>query len=129
MAEQGRNDYKGKSGFLRLANAIKYSKNGYISAWKEEEAFRQIVLINCLSIPLALYFGEGFAEKIILLFASLVCVIVELFNSAIENSIDRISLELHPLSKKAKDMASAAQMTAQAFFYSTWILFIVLKFL
>ncbi len=118
-----RNSHKGKTGFVRLKNAFLYSLQGYRFAWQDEEAFRQVVLLNALGIPLALYFGNNFAEKIILLLPSILCLIVELLNSAIENAIDRISLETHPLSKKAKDMGSAAQMTAQIFFYATWIIF------
>lgn len=49
-----------------------------------------------------------------------ICLLVELLNSAIENAIDRISLEKHPLSKKAKDMGSAAQFLAQTFLVGTW---------
>lgn len=94
-----RNELKGKRGLVRLLNATRYSLAGYKAAWQDEEAFRQICL---LAVPLVL------------------CLLVELLNSAIENVVDRISLEWHPLAKKAKDMGSAAQFTAQLFLAAVW---------
>lgn len=94
-----RNELKGKRGLVRLLNATRYSLAGYKAAWQDEEAFRQICL---LAVPLVF------------------CLLVELLNSAIENVVDRISLEWHPLAKKAKDMGSAAQFTAQLFLAAVW---------
>ncbi len=124
---ENRNSFKGKSGLKRITNAVKYSISGYKSAWNDEEAFRQIVMICVVAIPCALYFGQGFAEKMLLIVPCILCILVELLNSAIENTVDRISLENHELSKKAKDMGSAAQFSAQMFLYATWVLYFICK--
>ncbi len=120
-----RNELKGLTGCTRILNAVRYSMHGYKAAWQDEEAFRQIVFLSILGIPAALYFGNGFAEKILLLLPCVLCILVELLNSAIENTVDRISLEKHELSKKAKDMGSAAQLSAQIYLYATWIIYII----
>ncbi len=123
--QEERNAYKGLGGIKRIINAFHYSFDGYRAAWQDEEAFRQIVFLCIIGVPAALYFGDGFAEKALLLLPCVLCILVELLNSAIENVVDRISLEKHALSKKAKDMGSAAQLSAQIFFYGTWLLFIL----
>ncbi len=125
MKSSTRNSFKGTSGIKRLVNALMYSKDGYISAWSDEEAFRQIILINLLAIPSALYFGNTFSEKILLLIPAILCIVVELINSAVENVVDRISLDFHDLSKKAKDMGSAAQLTTQLLLFGTWLIFFI----
>lgn len=116
-----RNNFKGDRGLRRILNACRYSLDGYQSAWQDESAFRQIVLLAIAGIPLACLLGEGWSEKILLILPIILCIIVELFNSAIENVVDRISLEQHSLSKKAKDMGSAAQFTAQLFLACVWL--------
>ena len=102
-----RNDLKGRTGLVRLRNALRYSLGGYRAAWKDEQAFRQIV---CLCGP----------EGILLILPLALAVVVELCNSAIENVVDRISPDWHPLAKKAKDMGSAAQLTAQLLIALVW---------
>ena len=106
-----RNELKGKRGLVRLLNATRYSLAGYKAAWQDEEAFRQICLLAVIGLPLACWLGRDWTESVLL---------VELLNSAIENVVDRISLEWHPLAKKAKDMGSAAQFTAQLFLAAVW---------
>ncbi len=121
---ENRNNLKGRTGIARILNALKYSWEGYRYAWQDEEAFRQINILSIVAIPCGLYLGNSFSEKILLVLPCILCIIVELLNSAIENVVDRISLEKHILSKKAKDMGSAAQFIAQLFFYGTWIIFL-----
>ncbi len=121
---QQRNTFKGRSGVTRLKNAVTYSIQGYKFAWQDEEAFRQIILVSFVGIPCALFFGKGFTQKILLMLPCFLCIIVELLNTAIENVVDRISLEHNDLAKKAKDMGSAAQLSAQIFLASVWVLFI-----
>lgn len=110
-----RNELKGKRGLVRLLNATRYSLAGYKAAWQDEEAFRQICLLAVIGLPLACRLGRDWAESVLL-----AVPLVELLNSAIENVVDRISLEWHPLAKKAKDMGSAAQFTAQLFLAAVW---------
>ncbi len=125
MKQSQRNSLKGRVGLTRIRNALQYSMQGYKAAWQDEEAFRQISILSCLGIPAGFIFGAGFVEKILLILPCIICIIVELLNSAIENVVDRISLEKHELSKKAKDMGSAAQLSAQLYLYATWLIYII----
>lgn len=104
----------------RLINACRYSYDGLRAAWLDEEAFRQIILLAIIGIPLAILLAETWVECVLLTLPLVICIIVELFNTAIENAIDRISPEIHPLAKKAKDMGSAAQLVAQLFLLVVW---------
>ncbi len=115
-----RNDMKGRRGLTRLLNATRYSFAGYRAAWRDEEAFRQIAMLAAVGIPAAFAVGTEWGERMFLALPCVLCIIVELLNSAIENAVDRVSSEWHPLSKKAKDMGSAAQFTAQVFLAIVW---------
>jgi diacylglycerol kinase (ATP) len=94
--------YKGKTGLRRLINAFGYSISGTFAAFKHEDAFRQEVILSLILIPLAIYFGESVISSILLI------IIVELINSSIEATVDRISIKRHKLAKRAKDIGSAA---------------------
>ncbi len=111
---------KGQRGLGRIARAAGYSVAGLRAAFRGEAAFRQLVLLNALLVPLAFALDVTRAERALLVMACLLTLIVELFNSAIEAAIDRISVERHPLSKAAKDMGSAAQLLALAALASVW---------
>ena len=100
--------YKGKTGLRRLFNAFGYSLEGLKAAYKNEDAFRQEVKLAIVLIPLAIYLGEGGMERAIMIASVLLVIIVELLNSSIEATVDRISLENHLLAKRAKDIGSAA---------------------
>ena len=127
--EKQHNEMKGRTGLRRLRNAVIYSLDGYQAAWRDEEAFRQIVILLAAGIPLAFLLGRNWAETVLLVLPLvLLCVIVELFNTAVENVVDRISLDMHPLSKKAKDMGSAAQFTAQLFLAFVWGGYLLVRF-
>lgn len=117
--------YKGKSGLKRILNATGYSISGFKAAYKNEAAFRQIVLINIILIPVSFFLDVTRSEHVLLIIVCLFAMIVELFNSAIEAVVDRVSLEKHQLSKNAKDMGSAAQFVALSIIAITW-LFILL---
>lgn len=112
--------FKGKTGFKRIFNAAGYSLDGLRAAFVAEAAFRQLLLLNLLLIPLALWLDVSRAERSLLVASCLLALIVELFNSAIEAVVDRVSLERHPLSKNAKDMGSAAQLLALTLLASVW---------
>lgn len=81
---------------------------GLRAAWLHEDAFRQEVLVAAIAIPVALLSNTSVVSKALLLSSILLVLIVELLNSALEAAVDHTSLELHPLAKRAKDIASAA---------------------
>src|SRR5687767_7448880 len=99
---------KGETGLKRLANALSYSLQGLRGAFAHEDAFRQELLMACLLIPAAFFLGETRIEKALLVASVLLVLIVELVNSALEATVDRISMERHTLAKRAKDIGSAA---------------------
>lgn len=119
--------WKGKTGLKRIIYATGYSLAGFKTAFKHEAAFRQIILINVILIPTTFFLEISRLEQVLMIAVCLLAVIVELFNSAIEVVIDRISLEKHPLSKNAKDMGSAAQFVAQCIIIITWLLILLPK--
>ncbi len=104
--------FKGKTGLRRVWNAFHYSRAGLHAAYRHEDAFRQEVLLALALVPLAIWLGEGAVERVLLIGCVLLVLIVELINSAIEATVDRISLDHHPLAKRAKDIGSAAVMIA-----------------
>ncbi len=100
---------KSKGGLQRLLNAFKYTWHGLKAAATHEEAFKQ-ELIVVLPLSVAAWFLPGVppVEKALLFGVLQLILVVELINSAIEANTDHISLERHPLAKRAKDMGSAA---------------------
>ena len=115
-----RSPYKGTSGVQRILNATSYSLAGFKAAFQNEAAFRQIILINALLIPLSFFMPVSRVEQVLMIVVCLLAIIVELINSAIEAVVDRVSMAQHPLSKNAKDMGSAAQFVALAIITLTW---------
>ncbi len=113
-------EFKGKTGFMRLWYAFGYSKAGLLAAYQHEAAFRSLVWTAIFLFPLGLFLGQTPVEKAVLCGVLLISLVVELLNSAIEAVVDRISLERHELSKRAKDMGSAAQLLAMALVMLTW---------
>jgi diacylglycerol kinase (ATP) len=103
-----KNLYKGKTGIKRLANAFTYSVAGTLAAFKHEDAFRQEVFLGSVLIPLAIYLGQTAIEQALMIASILLIIIVELLNSSVEATVDRISVKRHKLSKRAKDIGSAA---------------------
>ncbi|MDO9226330.1 MAG: diacylglycerol kinase [Pseudomonadota bacterium] len=104
--------HKGKTGLKRVLSAFFYSLDGFRAAWKHEDAFRQETLLALLLIPLALFLGESGIDRALMIASVFLVLIVELVNSAIEATVDRISLENHELAKRAKDIGSAAVLLA-----------------
>lgn len=100
--------YKGKTGLRRLWNALGYSLQGMVSAFRHEDAFRQECLLALLLVPAALFLHVSATERALMIASVLLVLIVELLNSAVEATVDRISLENHLLAKRAKDIGSAA---------------------
>ena len=100
--------YKGKVGIKRLVNAFGYSIAGTLAAFKHEDAFRQEVVLALVLTPVALFFGETAIDQALMISSLLFIIIVELLNSSIEATVDRISVKHHKLAKRAKDIGSAA---------------------
>ena len=117
--------FKGQTGLKRIFNAAGYSLDGLRAAFIGEAAFRQLLLINLLLIPLAFYVEVSRVERALMIAVCLLALIVELLNSAVEAAIDRISLDLHPLSKTAKDMGSAAQFVSLTLIGSVWLVILL----
>ncbi|MDZ4201872.1 MAG: diacylglycerol kinase [Gallionella sp.] len=112
--------YKGKTGLRRLLNALGYSIAGFRAAYKHEDAFRQEVLLAAVLIPLALWMPVSMTSKALMIASVLLVIIVELLNSAIEATVDRISLDNHDLAKRAKDIGSAAVLVSLANVVVIW---------
>ena len=112
--------FKGQTGLKRILNASGYSLDGLRAAFTGEAAFRQLVLLNVILVPLTFFLNVSRVEQAVLIAVCLLALIVELINSAIEAAIDRISLDRHPLSKNAKDMGSAAQLVAMTMIGIVW---------
>ena len=100
--------YKGKTGLRRLMNAFGYSIAGTLAAFKHEDAFRQEVILTAILTPIAIYYGETAIDQALMISSLLLIIIVELLNSSIEATVDRISIKHHKLAKRAKDIGSAA---------------------
>lgn len=117
--------YKGKTGLRRLINAFGYSLAGLSAAYKNEDAFRQEVRMAIVLIPLALYLGDTGIERAFMIAAVLLVMMVELLNSSIEATVDRISLENHLLAKRAKDIGSAAVLVSLVNLVVVWALLLM----
>ncbi len=102
----------GKRGLERLLAACQYSVAGLRAAWHWEESFRQELLLTLALLPVALWLGEDPFQRALLIGVWLLVLIVELLNSAVEATVDRIGLEHDPVAGRAKDMASAAVLFA-----------------
>lgn len=119
---------KSKGGLSRLFNALRYTWDGLKAAATHEEAFKQ-ELIVVVPLSIAAWFIPVSLPERALLFASLqLILIVELINSAIEANTDHISLERHPLAKRAKDMGSAAVFLTIVIALSVWGTVLWLRF-
>jgi diacylglycerol kinase (ATP) len=114
--------HKGKTGLTRVWNALHYSLAGLRAAFKHEDAFRQEVFLAAVLIPLALLLPASGMGHALMIAAVLLVMIVELLNSAIEATVDRVSIENHPLAKRAKDIGSAAVFVALLNVLIVWVL-------
>ena len=113
------NAQKGRTGFNRVWHATGYSLAGLRAGWGEA-AFRLEACLAFVMLPLAFWVGRSWVEVALLASSVLLVLVVELLNTGIEAAIDRISLERHPLSKRAKDMGSAAVFLSLVIAGGTW---------
>ena len=116
------------TGPARLTRALASTARGLAAAWREEEAFRQECLLAVLVVPLGLWLGETGLERIVLVGPMLLVLIIELLNSAIEATVDRIGAEWHPLAGTAKELGSAAVSVAIVLLALTWLLVLLDRF-
>ena len=114
---------KGGKGLGRIINSTRYSMMGLKTAFLTEAAFRQLVYINLVLQPVALMLDVSKAERAILMLVPLLSLAIELLNTAIENAVDRVSLDIHVLAKNAKDMGSAAQFVGLVMIGVAWGVF------
>jgi diacylglycerol kinase (ATP) len=110
------------TGFTRLLRAFDASRKGFVGAFREEAAFRQELALAVVVIPLGLWLGQTGIERVLLIAPMFIVLIVELLNSAIEATVDRIGLERHKLSGLAKDIGSAAVFTSLTLLAVVWLL-------
>ena len=114
------NPHKGRTGLDRIRHAAGYSLQGLIGAYRHESAFRQELWLAALMLPLAFWLGRTWVKVALLTGSVVMVMVVELLNSAVEATVDRISFDLHELAKRAKDYGSAAVFLALALCGGIW---------
>lgn len=126
--EQPASQFKSKSGMQRIFAAFGYSLEGLKAAWQHEHAFRQEVPVVVIGTIVALSLPISSFQKLLLIAVLLFVLLIELLNSAIEAVVDRVSLERHPLSKRAKDLGSAAVLLAVLIAIAAWAVVLFNRF-
>jgi diacylglycerol kinase (ATP) len=112
-----------------IQNAVIYSWAGLKAAWNNEMAFRIEVTVIALMMPIGIWIGKTAVEWALLTGSSLLILIIELLNSAVENVVDRIGTEHHILSKQAKDLGSAAAAISMLTAVIVWGLIAYARFM
>ena len=121
-ADSGAVDRYKPRGLLRVMRALGASVHGLVGAFREEASFRQELALAVLVIPLALWLGHSGVERALLIAPMLLILIVELLNSAIEATVDRIGFERHMLAGLARDIGSAAVFMSFVLLTTVWLL-------
>lgn len=111
-------------GIKRLINAFFYSVAGFRAAWKNEEAFRQEILAGIIIVPAGFFLGATGTQKAMLILSYFIIPLVELLNTAVEATVDRVGMEKHELSGRAKDLGSASVFLSICIAAIVWILVI-----
>lgn len=112
-------------GFKRIFNAFFFSLAGFKATWEHEEAFRQEVSLFLVTTPLAFWLGDNTIERLLMIGSMVLVLVTELLNSAVESVVDRVGMEHHELSGRAKDIGSAAVFLTLAWAAFTWIMILV----
>lgn len=118
--------YKGETGLRRLISATRNSLVGLREAIRHEDAFRMELVLAAVLLPLVFFLDASRVEKAVLAASVVMVLVVELLNSAIEATVDRISFENHRLAKRAKDIGSAAVMLALVAAGLAWLFIVIL---
>jgi len=118
--DQSRNGMNSRRGMSRLVAATRYSMAGLTAAWRSEAAFRQEAQLAIVMVPVALWLGTTLVERLMLIATVVLVLIVELLNTAVEYTVDRIGTGHHHLSGGAKDVSSAAVLLSLALVVTTW---------
>ena len=121
------NPQKSRKGLNRIIHALGYSLAGLRAGWYET-AFRQEAIASVVLLPAAFWLGHNWIETVLLAGTVVLIMIVELLNTGIETAIDRIGPEWHDLSKRAKDMGSAAVLLSLLLCAGTWGLALYARF-
>lgn len=111
-----------------IFKAVIYSWDGVKAAWINEMAFRIETIVIALLLPIGIWIGETVVERALLIGSSMLILIIELLNSAVENVVDRIGPEHHILSKQAKDLGSAAAAVGMLTAAIIWGLIVYARF-
>ncbi|WP_104025077.1 diacylglycerol kinase [Vibrio hyugaensis] len=119
----------GNTGLKRIIKATGYSAKGLKAAFRHEAAIRQELVMLIVAIVLVCVIDVSVVERILMLGVVVLVFIVELINSAIEAVVDRVGVEHHELSGRAKDIGSAAVMVALAFAGFTWLYILISLYL
>jgi diacylglycerol kinase (ATP) len=122
------NEFKGRTGIDRIVHATRNSLHGLHAAYTGESAFRQETWLAVVMLPLSFWLGRTAIEVALLAGTVLLVLIVELLNSAIEAVVDRVSFDWHDLSKRAKDIASAAVLLSLLLCAGMWLMVIAQRF-
>jgi diacylglycerol kinase (ATP) len=109
-----------RQGLSRVLHAFRYSLAGLRAGW-HEPAFRQEAILAVLVLPAAWWLGQSWVEVVLLVSVVVAVLVVELLNSGIESAIDRIGPEWHAMSKRAKDMGSAAVLLSLLLCGGAWL--------
>ena len=120
--EAAESPFKGKKGLIRIVHAFFNSLAGLEDAFRHESAFRQEILLAAILIPVACLLPVAPVERAVLVGTVLLVLVVELLNTSVEAAIDRISFDHHSLSKRAKDIGSAAVLVSLVLLAAVWAL-------
>jgi len=104
----------------RLGNALRYSWAGFVAAFRTQASFRTDLLVVAILAPMALWLGQSALERALLLSTLILLLFAEILNSAVETVVDRMGLEYHQLSGRAKDLGSAAVFLACLNILAVW---------
>jgi diacylglycerol kinase (ATP) len=116
----GERRFKGRTGVARIGHAFFNSCTGLADAFRHESAFRQETVLAAILVPLAFWLRVTPAERALLVASVLLVMIIELLNTGVEVAIDRISYDHHALSKRAKDIGSAAVFMSLVLMVTVW---------
>lgn len=120
MKQEEVNPQKRRKGVSRLWHATRYSLHGLRSAWTET-AFRQETCVAALALPASVWLGRNWVETALLAGSWLLVMIIELLNSGLESAIDRVGPEFHELSRRSKDLGSAAVLLSVLLSAGIWL--------